>query len=387
VASDGQVTLADAGTGEARWRRGDVEPSFQWLGESLGGVTIAGPHAVESFAAKDGKRLWRHVPADRTGRWRLLDGRPQREWGTSRFEAFLNIGDGVAFLEDRRDLGIATPATASVDATTFRRFRTLDEPQFQPIVRIASPRSASGSGPVINAETVREEGELFSPEEAERHMVRSSQGFFAAVRNGQVVAGTSWRFVPEESTPLTGAPPQLLGSAERLIALIPRNLGTEMVRIDGSTGRAMWSVPCHELHDGFDVRAASCDDQSVYYPYRGHVIARSMIDGRVQWKQPLAANPGPWQIDRYGDTLVVWPRSASGIPILPMPDTALLAPVALAWGRRGIGSLPITLLDARDGRVRQRIDVPHDGGPVFVWAQGPMLFATAGGKVWAYRSQ
>jgi outer membrane protein assembly factor BamB len=388
IVRDGELALVDASTGETRWRRGDVEPSFQWLCNSYGALIVAGPHAIEIFAAKDGKRLWRQVPADRTGRWHLVDGQPRRDWGTSRFDAFLDIGAGVAFFENGRDLRTAGFASVATEPATRKGIRHLDDTWLQPIARVVPPVLSSAWGPDrVAAATVPEGGETYSPAEVERRVVRLPHGFATAMRNGEIVAGKSWRFIPSEPTTLTGEPPQLMGNKDGLLALVPRNLGTELVRVDDSTGRAMWSVPCHELHDGFDVRAASFDDYGVYYPYRGHVTARSMIDGLTLWKKPLPPIPGPWQVDRYGDTLVVWPRTASGIPILPMPDTALLAPVALAWGRRGIGSAPVMLIDSRDGRIRQQIEVPHDGGPVFVWAKGPLLFATAGGKVWAYRSR
>ena len=104
------------------------------------------------------------------------------------------------------------------------------------------------------------------------------------------------------------------------------------------------------------------------------------------WKMPLPANPGPWQVDRHGDTLVVWPRSASGIPFPATSQTPLLTPFAFEFGRRGIGSVPILLVEPATGKVRQRIDVPHDGGPAIVWAQGSYLFVTAGAQVTAYRT-
>jgi hypothetical protein len=111
-----------------------------------------------------------------------------------------------------------------------------------------------------------------------------------------------------------------------------------------------------------------------------------MWSGAVLWQRPLPANPGPWQVDRYGNMLVVWPRSAAGVPFLAPTEMPLLTPVALAFGRRGIGSLPILLVEPADGRVQQRIDVPHDGGPAIVWAQGSNLYATAGAQVTAYRT-
>jgi hypothetical protein len=82
--------------------------------------------------------------------------------------------------------------------------------------------------------------------------------------------------------------------------------------------------------------------------------------------------------------LLVWPQSHAGLPALPGSLDPFAAAVTLAFGRRGIGSVPILLVDARSAAVKDRLDVPHDGGPVFANVQGTRLVVSAGGKVRAW---
>jgi hypothetical protein len=69
------------------------------------------------------------------------------------------------------------------------------------------------------------------------------------------------------------------------------------------------------------------------------------------------------------------------LPALPGTIDPFAATITLAFGRRGIGAVPILLVAVHDGAMKARLDVPHDGGPVFANVQGTRLVVSAGGMV------
>ena len=199
--------------------------------------------------------------------------------------------------------------------------------------------------------------------------------------NPAVPGGVEWRHESPHRTSITGEAPQVFGHGEALLALMPLNQGRELTCFDPATGAPRWTLPPHLCHDGFDVSLALLDDGAVYYPYRNRLIARSLKDGRELWKLALPTGVGPWQVDRFGPSLLVWRRSFAGIPSVLAFADPLTAPCTVWFGRRGLAPLPILLIDPTTGGIRQRFDLPHDHGPVFAQVHGDRLIATAGGAV------
>jgi hypothetical protein len=186
------------------------------------------------------------------------------------------------------------------------------------------------------------------------------------------------------STSLTGGAPHVFGDESLCLALVPRNQGFELLRLEHPSLRPLWSVAAYELRDGFDVRAATWDERAVYFVHASELQARAVATGSLLWKCALPAGSGPWKVERLAGRLLVWPQSHAGLPALPGLLDPFTATVTLAFGRRGIGSVPILFVDTQSGGVKDRLDVPHDGGPVFVNVQGTRLMASAGGKVRAW---
>ena len=364
VVDSGDLVLVDSRTGEPRWRRPWKQPLL-WLGRAGAVVVAAGSESIEAFAVADGRPAWRrHAPSEEPGRWAFVDGRPRELRSHDRFVDFalgpnetLRCAVGPVHRELR--ISLRTGATNDADGAGRVGFKALVA---MPAASFAvqARRLLAYQGGTVRA------GDAGSLE----YRLRIGDSFFE----------------PDWPTSLTGEAADLLLGEDAFLALVPRNPGMELACHGWDPPRLRWIRPPEEMAGGFDVRAAAIDDRAVYYVQRGQLVARAMWSGAVLWQRPLPANPGPWQVDRHGGALVVWPRSAAGVPFLAPTEMPLLTPVALAFGRRGIGSVPILLVEPTDGRVRRRIDVPHDGGPAIVWAQGSYLYATAGAQVTAYRA-
>ena len=367
VLDSGKLVLIDSRTGEPRWHAPWKQPLL-WLGRAGAVVVAAGTDSIEAFAVADGRPVWRRLaPAAEPGRWAFVDGRPTEVHAGARFVDFASGPDETlrgAVGSGHREFTLSLRTGESVDLArdhaALAGVKALDA--LPPTFADQARRSLTIRGTTVRA------AEMGSIE----YRVRGGEP--------ERIDESDW------PSSLTGAPADLLQGVEAFLALVPRNQGMELACHGAPPPGRRWTRPPEEILEGFDVRAAAIDQRAVYYPQRGQVVSRAMWSGVLFWQRPLPANPGPWQVDKQGDMLVVWPRSAAGVPFLAPTEMPLLTPVALAFGRRGIGSLPILLIEPTVGQILQRIDVPHGGGPAIVWAQGSYLYATAGGQVTAYRS-
>ena len=364
VVDSGDLVLVDSFTGEPRWRQPWKQPLLS-LGRAGAVVVAAGSDSIEAFAVADGRPVWRrHAPSAEPGRWAFVDGRPREIRSCDRFVDFARGPDETlrcAVGPGHREFAVSLRTGSAVDVGSDSRVG---------IEALGTTPAASFADQARRLLTYR------------GGTVRAGD---AGSLEFRLPTGDS-QFEPDWPTSLTGEAADLLLGTDAFLALVPRNQGMELTCHGWDPPSLCWALPPSETAGGFDVHAAAIDDRAVYYVQRGQLVARAMWSGLVLWQRPLPANPGPWQVDRYGDLLVVWPRSAAGVPFLPPTEMPLLAPIALAFGRRGIGPLPVLLVQSADGRVRQRIEVLHDGGPAIVWSQGSYLYVTAGAQVNAYRT-
>lgn len=359
---DGSLVSRDAATGAERWRQPWAGQSLQWLGRAGGAVIAGGPEGLGAFAEADGRPLWQ-FPRPLAWRWHLVDGRPQCVRRPGSLGDF-HFADGCVVCSE------AGGATYAIDWNTGRLCRNPGEP-------LVASRSFMGldvTGPERPPWSTR------ASIGAEFEITGEAGGRVRGMARSRLL----WQYEPDWPTSLTGAPPQVLAHGDVVLALVPRNQGAELVRLDAVTGRPRWQRPVHELDEDFDPRRASVDERALYGVQRGVAFARSLNVGELLWTQAVPSVPAPWRVRRWGDALLAWPESAAGLPALPDAGVPLAAPLTVAWGRRGLGVLPVLLYDADSGRLRQRLQLPHDRGPVLVHTQGPRLAVSMGGMVTVY---
>jgi outer membrane protein assembly factor BamB len=196
----------------------------------------------------------------------------------------------------------------------------------------------------------------------------------------------AWTYRPAGPTSLTGAPSQAFGDKGKLLALVPRNIGPELVRLDPNNGTRLWSVPFLPADCG--IQNVSVDDAAVYCVCQGRLQARSLRDGKLLWQKRLPGGFPSWQIARARDVLLVYPLANVEAPELsPLVWPSLpFAPITFRPLSKHQQDRAILVLDARDGQWLQRLPLANEPGPVSVQVGNNVLVVAAGGQLCVYQS-
>ncbi len=368
-----EVAFLDARTGGEFFRGNRRVARVDWLGRSGADFIVAGRDGVEAFDLNLRRATWfLEAPALAAARWRLIDERPRRVVPAERFGGFGFHGVNLVFAEDRRRAFALNPRSGKSAANVDRE---------------STMQIGGHVAPIVSMRSWLEESDEFDVADLRRRHLSLSDGcrLLGEPRGVVTLVGSSSAkrevYEPPWPNSLTGGAANVFGDDSLCAALVPRNYGFDLIRFERGPFRPKWIVSATEFRDGFDVLAAAWDERALYFVQSGRLQARDLTDGSLLWKRDLPAANGPWKVERFGGGLIAWPQSAAGLPALSGPVDPFTAAVTLAVGRRGIGSVPILFVDANDGTVRQRLDVPHDAGPVFANVQGPRLVVSAGGQV------
>jgi outer membrane protein assembly factor BamB len=370
-----------------RWERGPG--AVAWLGRHGSTFLVAGPEGVKAFDLDARQATWRFDAPDLAAtRWRLIDDRPQPLAGPHRFVGFEFLQQTLTIFEDRGRGFALDPKTGTVLAAQGGDdvAPLASDHERQPAVAWRGGRFEAPT------RVWRSEPQPIDFQEARRRRLRLENGAALRGETAGVVRlvdasdsdKTLGVYRPDWPTSLTGGAAHLLGDDAVCLTLTPRNRGFELVRLEPGTLRPLWTLAESELRDGFDVRAATWDERALYFIHAGDLEARDLVTGKRSWKRALPSASGRWKVERFGGELIAWPQAHAGLPALAGPVHPVAAALTLAFGRRGIGSTPVLLIAAKDGAVKQRLDVPHDAGPVFVNIQGTRLVVSAGAAVRAW---
>jgi outer membrane protein assembly factor BamB len=194
---------------------------------------------------------------------------------------------------------------------------------------------------------------------------------------------------------LTGEPAHLIGDGRVLLALVSRNYGWELNRLDPETGRPLWRHP--RPHSPAPVAAASVafDRRAVYFVAKQRLYAVALDDGHALWSQPLAGPDGPWRTLRAADALLVHPLDPQREHMEESAAAALFSasdPLALACLLTRVRAatkdrphpcrLPLFLFNPADGRLLQRLDFTADGLRAAVQPTEAGLAVVLGDRAW-----
>jgi outer membrane protein assembly factor BamB len=180
-----------------------------------------------------------------------------------------------------------------------------------------------------------------------------------------------WTHHPLGYTSLTGAAPQTFGDKITLLALVPRNIGPDLVRLDPLDGKALWTVAA--LSDEFDASTAAFDASAVYFVCKGTLQARALADGRLLWQKKLPGDFARWQARRSGATLFLVPQD-------DLPLAWLATFPQLARKERAI-----LALNPRDGQWLQRLPLGDKPDGITLHLQGDRLAVATGGTLTIFR--
>jgi outer membrane protein assembly factor BamB len=391
VLEGAEIAFVDARTGNELFRRERHVPSVDWLGRQGRTLLVAGRTGVEAFDLELRRPTWRFDAPDlKHARWRLIDDRPRRVSGAGRLGGFQFLNGALTFIVDSgRGFALDPHTGATLAVQGGDEIEALAGSNvFQPAIEWHAAPSARHLQ--LPSRVWRNEPQPTDFPEARRRLLWLANGSqlrgeaFGAVKLVAADGMPLAIYDPPWPTSLTGGAAHVLGDESLSLALVPRNQGFELVRLARPRLRPMWALPASELRDGFDVRAATWDERALYLVHAGELQARDLSNGAILWRRTLPTSSGEWKVERLGGDLIAWPQSHAGLPALSGPVHPIAAALTLSFGRRGIGAVPILLVDAKDGGIRQRLDVPYDRGPVFVHVNETRLIVSAGGAVRAW---
>lgn len=193
-------------------------------------------------------------------------------------------------------------------------------------------------------------------------------------------------FDPGREASRTGEPPTARAFGGAVIALVPRNVGDELYRLNSP----------RLLPTGVDLQLADADDERIYLPADGKVFALNRETLKEAWRSTLPDVPDGmrWKVLAGRTTLIVFPteplpaepwNSEQAVRSAACHPTALrLIGTTTAWAESVTRfTFPVLILDNATGKIQQRLDVAVGGPAVAVIPRSDsVLVAGTGRAVW-----
>lgn len=370
----GRLTCRSGADGALRWRQPlDFEPVWAVRWRDL--IVLAGPDAVQAWRVDDGQTAWSFPAPSR--QWRLgsvQHGTPKILHGGAGFlhaerwdDTLLLVDDQRRFLRLRLDSGEIVWQYTSGSAA----MRPLDAGRFEPhLARIGAGmlvQDASGQPYRLDVKLVPFGPPVRSWKQAP-HIVATR--ILSAQENGRIVARHAtppyeevWTYQAPWPTSLTGDLIRLIAKDSVVLAIVPRNEGSEWIRVDVDTGKLLWSLPARQLPDALDIESACIGDTMFFHADDRILYARSLNDGALQWTYALPARSHRWRIRYTKDYLAVYPGPGA-------KDDAF----------------DVALIDPWQGVLLQRLTFGDARGSGEVLFTPRQVLLSAGGRIYGFRS-
>jgi outer membrane protein assembly factor BamB/tetratricopeptide (TPR) repeat protein len=321
----------------------ELDSAPVWIGFLDDRVVVATERQLVALELSKGEKLWSFegsplVPGQ-TGPNPFLraDTGPRAGGeGTSKLQGFRVVGDRVFCLRGERELLAVSGDTGQVDWSFSPSSGLLNPliwigPQRAVVqmLRTESGYTIGSSTVVLDVATGRRLGEFPQPEgqtlKWERAPLPIDDEHIAIVSDRRTVVlfdlakGTdSWVFRESEEMPKYG-PPRLFGDAERLMLL---HDGTELLRLNATTGMKMWSRPLGLENLSERPEALGLDGDRVYWANGASVNALSLRDGSVVWSRSLLGPDLGWSVELTERNLMAYPGPSKksgefeGLPVV-----------------------------------------------------------------------
>jgi hypothetical protein len=184
------------------------------------------------------------------------------------------------------------------------------------------------------------------------------------IQIGSTTGRTHWEHSFTETTTLTGESPHLVGGKNVLLALVPTNLGNQLLRLEPANGHQLWNERVLLAGKSRPVEPGgwAFDQDALYFEQGGHLYARSVAGGKLLWDKPLAGPETPYYTLRLRDYLLTYPAETGSTRIQ----------FRFLWGsvqwersasRDDSPGFPLLCCDPKTGQVIQRMNLsanlPH----------------------------
>ncbi len=347
----GELVCYSVNDDKPRWRMPrDVEP--RWLGCWRDRVVLFSDDAVEARAIADGALAWRFRLKNTVRKLATVETGQPRIRRVSTGVGYVEIvGDVLFFVDDSRyfyrlnlEDGRVTWQYAPKDAD----IRPLDSAAFSPFLasigdavvvqRVDGQPMMLGTSLTPIAQPSRPWRQAPAVL-GKRAVFAGEAGTISAFDIGNA-ATLAWTWTPALTSSLTGEPFRLAHANDVLLALIPRNDGVDWARLNPAKGQTFWTVDAKPARALSEFGAITIGELSFFYVLGDYLYARSLNDGRLEWKQNLLPGKKNWAVRYTKNYLVVYPST----------------------GTQKAG-FSVDFLDPWTGERLQRLAFPHAVGP------------------------
>jgi outer membrane protein assembly factor BamB len=343
------LVCRDAATGRTCWECTLRDPA-SWVGRHADLVLAAGADNIHALRLADGRLLWQlevsgsYYPAP------APDASAEApEWKLATLSGFHLAGSRLFFLQGERRLFALDVESGRIlwhrwaPAAVVRPFYPAGRFQRHYFAGAESLmlQTSGGKCLILDSETghVLHETETsrdpwpWPPRALDGQRVclvsDSRRAALLHLPSGKEI----WSRTLDRPTSLTGEPPQMLGREDILLLLVPRNLGSELQRLDPGTGQTRWETLIST--EAVDLESTDFDDSAVYFVSRNHLQARSLADGKRLWKVPVEGPAGRWRTARARSAVLAYPLESR-------PDKPF----------------PVVVCEPKSGEVIQRLNFP-----------------------------
>ncbi len=171
--------------------------------------------------------------------------------------------------------------------------------------------------------------------------------------NGRVL----WERVLPRPLSLTGETPDLVGDGRTVLAILPRNYGFTVQRLDPKSGAFAWSEEAPVGPDRIPASSFAFDEQVAFVASRNIATALSLADGSTLWECSLPAPAGDWSLRRVSSLLIAYPTAGRTRKFdSRWLSVSLQLTVAQPPEEHPGHGTPVLLLDPKTGEVLQRLN-------------------------------
>jgi cellulose synthase operon protein C len=376
LAEGDRLLAVNPATGETPWTA-DLDGAPTWVGYLADKVIAATDSRIVALSLDDGTPVWQHDPdAPRPGRggddpFARGDAGPRpNEAAAGRYHGFQVVGGRVVCLRGDRELLALDGDTGLADWSFAPSSGTINPnlsigPQ-RVVLQVRRPSAIL----VLETATGRRRAEFPRPDDEEwaRHPLPIDDDHVALVTDRRTVAlfdvvrgVESWVFRESRELPKNGAP-RLVGDAERLLVI---HDGSEVIRLDPSTGVKRWSRPLGAENLAERPGAFAIDHDRFYWANGRTLGAVRLSDGVPSWSQALFGPESGWSI--------------------ALTERFVLAYPAAPGAEQGDDTegLPLIVRDRETGRLVQRLQFPVAPSDVAVRLSPRGALVAATGGLWA----
>jgi outer membrane protein assembly factor BamB/tetratricopeptide (TPR) repeat protein len=358
--ADGNELLCrEADSGRVRWRR-TLRSSPDWVGRHADLVVAAGPWGVHALTVDEGVLLWDFAAESkedeqRLTRYRLAAGR-------------------VFFLQGDRHLVALDAESGQTLWTRWAPAARLNLPfpggRFFHAEPVGNDRlllqTSGGRLWLLDART----GETLQDLETSRQpwprsplvlddrLVCVVPDTYHVVLVDAATGKEMGRYTLPATSTLSGEPPSAVGAGDRLLLLVPRNYGFNLLRLDPQTAKPLWPDERPVAADPIAAESASLDANALYFTIGDTLYAQALADGRPLWRVPLRGPGRAWRTLRTSDYLVAYPSDVGARRLeVRGPLAAFEAAATLPlFEQSGLG-FPVLFCDAKTGQLVQRLNL------------------------------